>query len=78
MINSWDCSRPDYNKAHILRRTEQHAPFRHSNSNWSRSVCFTAETAQSAELTILGNNIVLVKTDAYEVQFKNGVITHTP
>ncbi len=33
-----------------------------------------AETAQSAEITIL-NNTVLAKTDAYEVQFKNGVIT---
>ena len=33
-----------------------------------------AETAQSAELTIL-DNTVLAKTDAYEVQFKNGVIT---
>ena len=33
-----------------------------------------AETAQSAELTIL-DNTVLVKTDAYEVQFENGVIT---
>ena len=34
-----------------------------------------AETAHSAELTIL-DNTVLVKTDTYEVQFENGVITH--
>ena len=33
-----------------------------------------SETAHSAELTIL-DNTVLVKTDAYEVQFENGVIT---
>ena len=33
-----------------------------------------AETAQSAELTILDNS-VFAKTNAYEVQFKNGVIT---
>ena len=33
-----------------------------------------AETAQSAELTIR-DNTVLVKTDTYEVQFENGVIT---
>ncbi len=33
-----------------------------------------AEPAQSAELTIL-DNTVLVKTDTYEVQFENGVIT---
>ena len=33
-----------------------------------------AEPAQPAELTIL-DNTVLVKTDAYEVQFENGVIT---
>ena len=32
------------------------------------------ETAQSAELTLL-DNTVFVKTDAYEVQFENGVIT---
>ena len=36
---------------------------------------FLSETAQSAELTIL-DNTVLVKTDTYEVQFENGVITH--
>ena len=34
-----------------------------------------AGTAHSAELTIL-DNTVLVKTDTYEVQFENGVITH--
>ena len=34
----------------------------------------SVETAQSAELTIL-DNTVLVKTDTYEVQFENGVIT---
>ncbi len=33
-----------------------------------------AEVAEPAELTIR-DNIVLVKTDAYEVQFENGVIT---
>ncbi len=33
-----------------------------------------AEPAKPAELTILGNT-VLVKTDTYEVQFENGVIT---
>ena len=33
-----------------------------------------AEPAQPAEITIL-DNTVLVKTDAYEVQFENGVIT---
>lgn len=33
-----------------------------------------AEPAQSAELTIL-DNTVLVKTDTYEVKFENGVIT---
>ena len=33
-----------------------------------------AEPAESAELTIL-DNTVLVKTDAYEVQLENGVIT---
>ena len=36
---------------------------------------FPSETAQSAELTIL-DDTVLVKTDTYEVQFENGVITH--
>ena len=35
---------------------------------------FYAETAQPAQLTILDNS-VFVKTDAYEVQFMNGVIT---
>ena len=39
------------------------------------TVCMLyAEHAQSAELTIL-DNTVLVKTDTYEVQFENGVIT---
>ena len=33
-----------------------------------------AETAEPAELTVL-DNTVFVKTDAYEVQFENGVIT---
>ena len=39
----------------------------------TRCMLYT-ETAQSAEITIV-DNIVLVKTDAYEVQFENGVIT---
>ena len=34
----------------------------------------SVETAQSAELTIL-DNTVFVKTDTYEVQFENGIIT---